>query len=148
MSSQCITCVAGGLLTIAEADVTVEHAADWTMTAAPAGHTWHVATAAPGWFAFRCHRTGQLLTVSGRDDTVVMLTAAAGDTRHHWRIIPYPERGDVVIISRVTGLALTAGSPNADRSAPVGLIAYHGAATQHWSLTDHPGASNSVQSGS
>ena len=74
------------------------------------------------------------------DNTPIMLTAVPPDTRHHWRIVPYPERGNVVIISRVTGLALTAGSPDADRPAPVGLTAYHGAATQHWSFTHHPGA--------
>jgi hypothetical protein len=46
------------------------------------------------------------------DDAVVMLTARTQGTRRHRRIIPYPERRNVVIISRVTGLALTAAPPD------------------------------------
>jgi len=42
------------------------------------------------------------------DDALVMLTARTQGTRRHWRIIPYPELRDVVIISPVTVLALTA----------------------------------------
>ena len=35
------------------------------------------------------------------------------------------------------GLSLTAASPDECRSARVGLTAYHGAVSQHWSFTDH-----------
>jgi hypothetical protein len=146
MTGQGITCVAGGSLTAAQTRVTVlDHPAGLAVATALAGHTWRVETAAPGWFVFRHQPSGQIVTVSGRGNTSVILAAATSGTRHHWRIIPYPERRSVVIISRVTGLALTAGSPDAGRSAPVGLTAYHGAAAQHWSFTHHPGASHAFQ---
>lgn len=138
MTGQGITCVAGGSLTVALTKLTVlDHPADRAVATALAGHTWHVETAAPGWFVFRYQPSAQIVTVSGRDNSSVVLAVATTGTCHHWRIIPYPERRSVVIISRVTGLALTAGSPDAGRSAPVGLTAYHGAAAQHWSFTYH-----------
>lgn len=141
MTGQGITCVAGGSLTAALTRLTVlDRPAGRAMATALAGHTWRVETAAPGWFVFRYQPSGQVVTVSGRDNTSVILAAATSGTRHHWRIISYPERRSAVIISRATGLALTAGSPDAGRSAPVELTAYHGAAAQHWSFTHHPGA--------
>jgi hypothetical protein len=146
MTSQGITCVAGGSLTAGPAGLAlVEHAICRTTAAAPPGRAWCIETAAPGWFVFRRRQDSQVLTVSGRNDTEVILAATAPGTRHHWRIIPYPERGNVVIISRVTGLALTAGTPAEGRPSPVGLTAYHGAATQHWSFTDRKGASHAFQ---
>ena len=147
MTGQGITCVAGGSLTALLTGLTVlEHPADRAVATALADHTWRVETAAPGWSVFRYEPSGQIVTVSGRDNSSVVLAAATSGTRHKWRIIPYPERRSVVIISRATGLALTAGSPDAGTPAPVGLTAYHGAATQHWSFTEHPGASHAVQS--
>jgi hypothetical protein len=117
MTGQGITCVAGGSLTAALTRLTVlGHPAGRAAATARAGHSWRVETAAPGWFVFRHQPSGQVVTVSGRDNTSVILAAATSGTRHHWRIIPYPERRSVVIISRVTGLALTAGPPG-DRAA-------------------------------
>jgi hypothetical protein len=138
MTSQGISCVAGGVLTSAATGITVvEHPAGWIM--ASADHSWRVEADTQSWFVIRSERSDHVLTVSSFDETELILAALPHSTRHHWRIISYPERGDVVIISRVTGLALTAGSPEAGRPASVGLTAYRGAATQHWSFTGHPG---------
>jgi Ricin-type beta-trefoil lectin domain-like len=146
MTSHDITCAAGGWLTATPASLTVVQCPiARPMASAPASPVWRVETTAPGWFTVCCRSSGQVLVVSGQDDTLVVLAATAEGTRHHWRIIPYPERGSVVIISRMTGFVLTAGSPGAGRSAPVRLAAYHGAAAQHWSLTDPQGGTDAIQ---
>ena len=145
MTSHDISCAAGGSLTAAPAGLTiVERMAGQPTAAAPANPAWRVETVAVGWFAFRSRPSGQVLAVADDDNTLVILTAVPQGTRHHWRIVPYPQRGNVVIISRVTGLALTAASPDECRSAPVGLTAYHGAVAQHWSFTDHRGGTDAI----
>jgi hypothetical protein len=147
MTSHDITCAAGGWLMATPTSLTVvQHPIRPPMASAPAGPVWRVETTAPGWVTFCCRSSGRVLVVSGLDDTLVVLAATAEGTRHHWRIISYPERGNVVIISRVTGLALTAGSPGAGGSASVRLTAYHGAAAQHWSFTDPQGGTDASQS--
>jgi hypothetical protein len=145
MTSNDITCAAGGSLTASSAGVSVEDPVARPDTAVPRSPGWRVETAAPGWLALRCQLSGQVLAVSGQDDTLLILTAAPQGTRHHWRIIPYPERRSVVIISRATGLVRTAGSSDAGRPARVALTAYHGAAAQHWSFIDHRGGTDATQ---
>jgi hypothetical protein len=141
-----ITCAAGGSLIVAPTGLTVvDDSVGQPMATVPRSRGWRVETAAPDWFDFRCQSSGQVLAVCGQDDASVILTVATHGTRHYWRIIPYPERRSAVIISRVTGLALTAGSPTEGRSAPVGLTAYHGAVSQHWSFTDHQGGTDAIQ---
>jgi hypothetical protein len=124
MTGQGITCVAGGSLTAALTRLTVlDHPAGRAVAAALPSHTWCVETAA---------RAGSSSVIShpGRSSPCPAVTTRRLSSwprpraRHHWRIIPHPERRSAVIISRVTGLALTAGSPDAGRSAPVGLTAY------------------------
>ena len=147
MTNHDITCAAGGFLTAIPTCLTVvERPIRRPMASTPASPAWRVETTAPGWFTFSCRSSGQVLVVSGQDGTLVVLAATAEGTRHHWRIIPYPERGSVVIISRMTGLVLTAGSPDGGGSAPVRLAVYHGAAAQHWSFTDPQGGTDAIQS--
>jgi hypothetical protein len=138
MTSHDISCATGGSLTAAPAGPTVaERIAGQPTVAAPARPAWRVKTAAPGWFTFRSHPSGHVLADADDDDTLVILTAIAQGTRHHWRIIPSPERRDVVIIRRVTGLALTAAPPHECQPARVGHTTYNGAVSKHWSFTDN-----------
>jgi hypothetical protein len=146
VTSQDIVCAAGGLLIAVAGRLTVVDKADQTTAGAPLDAAWHVETAAPGWFVFRHEPSGQVPAVSRRNDTEVTLVTIAEGTRHHWRIIRYPERGNAVIISRVTGLALTAGTSDGGRPPPVGLTDYCGAVTQHWSFTTHLGRRDVIPS--
>ena len=146
MTSQGITCIAGGLLTAARAGLTVvEHAAGRTMTTPPPDRAWRVETATPGWFVFRCQPAGQVLTVSGRDDDLQVVLAATATG------YPPPLADHPLSRARKHGhhqpgdrTRPHSGHTRAGRPPPVGLTAYHGAATQHWSFTDHQGGTHAI----
>jgi hypothetical protein len=146
MTSHDITCAAGGFPDAIPTCLTVVER--------PSAYRWPVRHLRPAWRWRQQRRAGlpslpPVIRPASRqspaqDGTLVVLAATAEGTRHHWRIIPTPERG-AVIISRMTGLVLTAGSPDAGGSAPVRLAVYHGAAAQHWSFTDPQGGTDAIQ---
>jgi hypothetical protein len=146
MTSHDITCAAGGWLTATPASLTVgQRPIRPPMASASASPVWRVETTAPGWFTFCCRSSGQVLVVSGQDDTLVVLAATAEGTRHHWRIIPYPGRGSVVDRQPGDGACAYGRLTRSGPFGPVRLAAYHGAAAQHWSLTDPQGGTDAIQ---
>src|SRR5580704_11939835 len=78
MTSHDITCAAGGWLTATPASLTVvQRPIVRPMASAPASPVWRVEPTAPGWCTFCCRSSGQVLVVSGQDDTLVVLAATA-----------------------------------------------------------------------
>jgi len=112
------------------------HAGRKATIATPTRCVWRTEREFADWVTIRWQESGPFLTVSNLDETRVVLRDQVQVRRQHWKIIPYPEHSSSVIISRVTGFALTAGSSAEVLQWPVALAAYHGGTTQHWSLAN------------